>query len=55
LKRLQEAARNAGGELSEQAGVPEKKESGEAFKEETKPKHTHTSYAQTLVGKDEKR
>jgi len=42
LKRLQEAARNAGGELSEQAGVPEKKESGEAFKEETKPKHTHT-------------
>ena len=42
LKRLQEAARNAGGELSEEAGELEKKEAGEASKEETKPKHTHT-------------
>jgi mono/diheme cytochrome c family protein len=42
MKLLQEAARNAGGELSEQAGEPEKKESGETSKEETKPKHTHT-------------
>jgi mono/diheme cytochrome c family protein len=41
LKRLQEAARNAGGELSEQAGEPEKKEAGEAPKEQAKPKHTH--------------
>ena len=41
LKRLQEAARNAGGELSEQAGEPEKKEAG-APKEQAKPKHTHT-------------
>ena len=41
-KLLQEAARNAGGELSEQAGEPEKKESGETSQEETKPKHTHT-------------
>ena len=32
-KLLQEAARNAGGELSEQAGEPEKKESGETAKE----------------------
>jgi mono/diheme cytochrome c family protein len=42
MKRLQEAARNAGGELSEQAGEPEKTESSEASKDETKPKHTHT-------------
>lgn len=42
LKRLQEAARNSGGELSEQAGEPENKEPGEAPKEETKPKHTYT-------------
>ena len=42
MKRLQEAARNAGGELGEQAGEPEKKEAGEASKEEAKPKHTHT-------------
>ena len=42
LKLLQEAARNAGGELSEEAGEPEKKEAGEAPKEQTKPKHTHT-------------
>jgi len=42
LKRLQEAARNAGGELSEQAGEPEDKESGEPSKEKAKPKHTHT-------------
>lgn len=41
-KLLQESARNAGGELSEQAGEPEEKESGEAAKEVTKPKHTHT-------------
>lgn len=41
LKRLQEAARNAGGELSEQAGEPEKKEAGETPKEQAKPKHTH--------------
>ena len=42
LKRLQEAARNAGGELSEQAGEPEKKEAGEAVEDQAKPKHTHT-------------
>lgn len=42
LKRLQEAARQAGGELSEEAGEPEKKEAGEAPKEQAKPKHTHT-------------
>ena len=42
LKRLQETARNSGGELSEQAGEPEKNETGEVAKEETKPKHTHT-------------
>jgi mono/diheme cytochrome c family protein len=42
MERLQEAARNAGGELSEQADEPEKKESSEASKDETKPKHTHT-------------
>jgi mono/diheme cytochrome c family protein len=42
LKSLQEAARNADGELSEEAGESEKKEAGEASKEETKPKHTHT-------------
>jgi hypothetical protein len=42
LKRLQEAARNAGGELSEQAGEPEKKEGDETSKEQQKPKHTHT-------------
>jgi mono/diheme cytochrome c family protein len=41
LKHLQEAARNAGGELSEQAGEPEKKEAGETPKEQAKPKHTH--------------
>ena len=42
VKRLQETARNAGGELGEQAGEPEKKEAGEAPKEEAKPQHTHT-------------
>lgn len=42
LKRLQEAARNAGGELGEQAGEPEKNEAGEASNEQSKPKHTHT-------------
>ena len=42
LKRLQEAARNAGGELSEQAGEPEKKEGDETSKDQQKPKHTHT-------------
>ena len=42
LKRLQEAARSAGGELSEQAGEPEKKEADETSKEQQKPKHTHT-------------
>ena len=41
LKRLQDAARNAGGELDEQAGEPEKKDSGEPPKEQAKPKHTH--------------
>ena len=42
LQRLQKAAREAGGELSEQAGEPEKKETGESPKEgEEKPKHTH--------------
>ena len=43
LQRLQNAAREAGGELSEQAPELEKKEPGEPAKEgETKPKHTHT-------------
>ncbi len=43
LQRLQKAAREAGGELSEQAPELEKKEPGEPAKEgETKPKHTHT-------------
>jgi hypothetical protein len=43
LQSLQKAAREAGGELSEQAGEPEKRETGESPKEsETKPKHTHT-------------
>ena len=42
LQRLQKAAREAGGELSEQAGEPEKKEIGESPKEgEAKPRHTH--------------
>ncbi len=42
LQRLQKAAREAGGELSEQAGEPEKKEDSQASKEgEAKPKHTH--------------
>ena len=42
LQRLQKAAREAGGELSEQAPESEKKETGEPAKEgETKPKHTH--------------
>jgi len=41
-QRLQKAAREAGGELSEQAGGPEKKETGESPKEgEAKPRHTH--------------
>ncbi len=43
LQRLQKAAREAGGELAEQAPEPEKKETGEPPNEgETKPKHTHT-------------
>lgn len=43
LERLQKAAREAGGELSEQAPELEKKEPGEPAKEgEAKPKHTHT-------------
>lgn len=42
LKRLQETARNAGGELNEQAGEPEKNEAGELSNEPSKPKHTHT-------------
>ena len=42
LQRLQKAAREAVGELSEQAPESEKKETGEQSKEgETKPKHTH--------------
>ena len=42
LQRLQKAARDAGGELSEQA-PEEKKEAGESPKEaETNPPHTHT-------------
>jgi mono/diheme cytochrome c family protein len=41
-QRLQKAAREAGGELSEQAPESEKKETGEQSKEgETKAKHTH--------------
>ena len=41
LQRLQKA-REAGGELSEQAPESEKKETAEPAKEgETKPKHTH--------------
>jgi mono/diheme cytochrome c family protein len=43
LQRLQKAAREAGGELSEQAPEDEKKENPESSKEGTaKPKHTHT-------------
>lgn len=43
LQSLQNAAREAGGELSEQAPEPEKKEPGEPAKEgDKKPKHTHT-------------
>ncbi len=43
LERLQKAAREAGGELSEQAPETEKKEMGEQPSEgQTKPKHTHT-------------
>ena len=43
LQRLQKAAREAGGELSEQAPNDEKKETSESPKEgEAKPKHTHT-------------
>ena len=42
LQRLQKAAREAGGELAEQAGEPEK-EAAEPSKEgAAKPKHTHT-------------
>ena len=42
LQRLQKAAPEAGGELSEQAPESEKKETAEPAKEgETKPKHTH--------------
>jgi hypothetical protein len=42
LQRLQKAAREAGGELNEQAPQDEK-ESQESSKEGTaKPKHTHT-------------
>ena len=42
LQRLQKAAREAGGEMSEQAGEPEKKETGESSKEsEAKPGHKH--------------
>lgn len=43
LKSLRDAARQAGGELSEQAPEAEKKEGSESAKErEAKPKHTHT-------------
>jgi len=42
LQRLQNAAREAGGELSEQAPELEKKEGEPAKEGETKPKHTHT-------------
>jgi hypothetical protein len=43
LQRLQNAAREAGGELSEQAPEDERKEIQESSKERTaKPKHTHT-------------
>jgi mono/diheme cytochrome c family protein len=43
LQRLQKTAREAGGELSEQAPEDEKKEPQESSKEGTaKPKHTHT-------------
>jgi mono/diheme cytochrome c family protein len=42
LQHLQEAAREAGGELSEQAPEPEKKEGAEPTKErKAMPKHTH--------------
>jgi len=42
LQRLQKAAREAGGELAEQAGEPEKKGPGQSPEEgEAKPKHTH--------------
>jgi mono/diheme cytochrome c family protein len=43
LQRLQNAAREAGGELSEQAPEDERKQTQESSKERTaKPKHTHT-------------
>ncbi len=43
LQRLQKAAREAGGELGEQAGEPEKKEERQPSKEgDANPKHTHT-------------
>jgi mono/diheme cytochrome c family protein len=43
LQRLQNAAREAGGELSEQAPEDERKETQESSKERiAKPKHTHT-------------
>jgi mono/diheme cytochrome c family protein len=42
LQRLQKAAREAGGELSEQAPGGEKKETDESSREDkTKPQHTH--------------
>ncbi len=41
-QRLQAAAREAGGELGEQAPDVEKKEGGETKTTETKPKQTHT-------------
>ena len=43
LQRLQKAAREAGGEMVEQAGEPEQKKTGESSKEgEAKPKQKHT-------------
>jgi hypothetical protein len=43
LQRLQNTAREAGGELSEQAPEDEKKETPASSKEDkAKPKHTHT-------------
>jgi mono/diheme cytochrome c family protein len=43
LQRLQKTAREAGGELSEQAPDDQKKEAEESSKEsQAKPKHTHT-------------
>jgi mono/diheme cytochrome c family protein len=41
-QRLQKAAREAGGELGEQAPEEEKKEGGEPTNPEAQPKHTHT-------------